>query len=79
VLAAGVLDRVERADRTADAVHPEIEEDSDRRRPALHYVVDQLTPPDRCSSVQHERHDIAARRARSLRWRNFAAAIRVAI
>jgi hypothetical protein len=29
--------------------------------------------------MQHERHDIAARRARSLRWRNFAAAIRGAI
>jgi len=79
VLAAGLVDRVERADRTADAVHPEIEENSNRRRPALHHVVDQRPPPDFCSSMQHERHDIAARRARSLRWRNFAAAIRGAI
>src|SRR5690606_4496484 len=39
VLAAGLLHRVEAADRAADAMHAVVEEGADGRRPAAHHLV----------------------------------------
>jgi len=47
VLTTGVLDGVEDRDRTADAIHPEIEERANRRRPSAHHVVDVACKLDR--------------------------------
>jgi len=47
VLATGILDGVEDRDRTADAIHPEIEERANRRRPSAHHVVDAGCEADR--------------------------------
>jgi hypothetical protein len=42
MLAAGVGHGVEAGDRAADAMHPVVQEGSDRHRPAAHDVVDEL-------------------------------------
>jgi hypothetical protein len=71
MLAASIIDGVEAGDRTADTLHPEIEEDADGPGIAMHDVINGHVRCNGMKTGEHFTRAYAPRRASSLRWLKF--------
>src|SRR6185295_3051029 len=72
MLAAGVIDRMKRRNRAADAAELEIKEHADRRRPAGHHVVNEQIGFNRHARLHFEGNSLPKPSEGSLLRRNLA-------